>query len=62
MMCGPVRDIPGGPVRKVVVAGGFVWGYLSTVDIYDIARNKWTTGMINSLIKRFLFNWSLSSK
>ena len=50
MMCGPVRDIPGGPVRKVVVAGGYGdWVYQSYVEIYDVARNIWTKGIINYL-------------
>ena len=54
MMCGPVRDIPGGPVRKVVVAGGYEdnpinWGYRSYVEIYDVAGNIWTKGIINYL-------------
>ena len=50
MMCGSVRDIPGGLVRKVVVAGGWHGIVLSTVEIYDIARNTWTKGTINSLV------------
>ena len=44
LMCGTVRSRPGGPVQKVVAAGGFGVRYLSTVEIYDLSSNTWTTG------------------
>ena len=43
--CGAVRSRPGGPVQKVVAAGGQVWnGALSTVEVYDLSSNTWTRG------------------
>ena len=45
LMCGAVRGRPGGPVQKVVAAGGQVWnGALSTVEVYDLSSNTWTRG------------------
>ena len=45
LMCGAVRSRPGGPVDKVVAAGGVVGlKTLSTVEIYDVESNTWTTG------------------
>ena len=44
LMCGGVRDKPGGPVQKVVAAGGSNNGYLSTVEVYDVISNTWTRG------------------
>ena len=41
-VCGPVRTRPGGKVEKIVVAGGY--GYTDSVDVYDIATNKWEEG------------------
>ena len=47
LMCGAVRSRPGGPVEQVVAAGGYP-GYngrpLSTVEIYNVESNRWTTG------------------
>ena len=40
-MCGAVRGMPGGPVQKVVAAGG--WG-IGTVEVYDVISNTWTRG------------------
>ena len=44
--CGPVRSTIGGPVEKVVVAGGWTgssWsiGLTSVVEIYDLEKNTW---------------------
>ena len=44
LMCGGVRDRPGGPVQKVVAVGGSYNGYLSTVEVYDVISNTWTRG------------------
>ena len=45
MICGPVRSQPGGPVEKVVTAGGSNNGsYLSTTDIYNLATDSWSKG------------------
>ena len=44
LMCGGVRDSPGGPVQKVVAAGGSNGNYLSTVEVYDLGSNTWTRG------------------
>ena len=44
-MCGAVRSRPGGPVEQVVAAGGLNNdGVLSTVEIYNVESNTWTTG------------------
>ena len=43
-MCGGVRGRPGGPVQKVVAAGGKFSGGLSTVEVYDLSSNTWTRG------------------
>ena len=46
MVCGPLRGRDGGPVKKVVVAGGFDGSeYLSSVEVYDVASNTWTYGV-----------------
>ena len=49
MICGPVRSKPGGPVEKVVAAGGLKDGYpygsyLSSTDIYYLATDSWSKG------------------
>ena len=44
LMCGGVRDRPGGPVQKVVAAGGANPFVLSTVEVYDVISNTWTRG------------------
>ena len=45
LICGPVRSQPGGPVEKVVAAGGFDGSErLSTTEIYDIATDSWSKG------------------
>ena len=53
LICGPVRSWPGGPVKKVVAAGGVGgedWNYfyeenaLSTTEIYNLATNSWSKG------------------
>ena len=45
MICGPVRSKPGGPVEKVVAAGGLKDGsYLSSTDIYNITTDSWSKG------------------
>ena len=44
LMCGTVRSRPGGPVKQVVAAGGMKGSTLSTVEIYDVESNRWTTG------------------
>ena len=41
LMCGPVRSQPGGPVEKIVVAGGY--GGLATVEVYNVKENFWET-------------------
>ena len=43
-MCGGVRGRPGGPVQKVVAAGG---GGRRTVEVYDLITNTWTRGQSN---------------
>ena len=43
LMCGPVRSQPGGPVEKIVVAGGYPFEYLATVEVYNIKENSWET-------------------
>ena len=45
-MGGPVRSRPGGPVEKIVVAGGYVGGggHLKTTEIFDIASETWSEG------------------
>ena len=45
LMCGAVRSRPGGPVQKVVAAGGSGGG--KTVEIYDVDSNTWTKGWFN---------------
>ena len=54
LMCGPVRDSPGGRVQKIIAAGG--WGsngYL--VEVYTISLNTWETGVYgNDDIRRDL--------
>ena len=47
-MCGPVRDSPGGKVRKIVAAGGIANGVTDTVEVYDIALNTWETGVYDN--------------
>ena len=42
LMCGAVRSRTGGPVDKVVAAGGCCTK--STVEIYDLKSNTWTKG------------------
>ena len=45
MICGPVRSKPGGPVEKVVAAGGLKDGsYLSSTDIYNFTSDSWSKG------------------
>ena len=45
LICGPVRNQEGGPVEKVVAAGGFGGdGLVSTTDIYDVDSNMWSKG------------------
>ena len=44
LICGPVRSQPGGPVVKVVVAGGEDGSYLSMTEIYDLATDSWSKG------------------
>ena len=44
LMCGTVRNMPGGPVKQVVAAGGDKGSSLSTVEIYDVESNRWTKG------------------
>lgn len=51
MMCGPVRDSPGGKVRKIVAAGGGWFrggGPLNIVEVYDISLNTWETGVYDN--------------
>ena len=43
LMCGGVRDRPGGPVQKVVAAGG-ASGDGRVVEVYDVISNTWTRG------------------
>ena len=49
LMCGAVRGRPGGPVQKVVAAGGFdnSYNHLSTVEVYNLNSNTWTRGQSN---------------
>ena len=42
LVCGSVRSSLGGPVEKVVAAGGPP--HLSTVEIYDLSAGIWTRG------------------
>ena len=44
LMCGGVRERTGGPVQKVVAAGGSNGGMLSTVEVYDVISSTWTRG------------------
>ena len=49
LACGAVRSRAGGPVEKVVAAGGRNGNYpnrnyLSKVEVYDVANNTWTEG------------------
>ena len=44
LMCGAVRSRPGGPVEKVVAAGGWDGFMASTVEIYNVESNTWKTG------------------
>ena len=44
LICGPVRGRLGGPVEKVVAAGGYDGSYLSTTEIYDLASDSWSKG------------------
>ena len=44
LICGPIRSKSGGPVEKVVVAGGWDGSYLSTTEIYDVASDLWSKG------------------
>ena len=41
LMCGGVRERTGGPVQKVVAAGG--WGG-DRVEVYHLSNNTWTRG------------------
>ena len=44
LMCGPVRSQPGGPVEKIVVAGGYMTSrYLATVEVHNVQENSWET-------------------
>ena len=45
-MCGPVRSRLGGPVKKVVAAGGYDGKNLfsTTTEIYDLATDSWSKG------------------
>ena len=45
LMCGTVRSRPGGPVEKVVAAGGLGGGG-TTVEIYDVESNTWKKGQL----------------
>ena len=47
LMCGAVRSRPGGPVQKVVAAGGYDGNYLTKVEIYNLNDNTWKTGQFN---------------
>ena len=42
LMCGGVRGRPGGPVQKVVAAGGAGRG--NRVEVYHLSNNTWTRG------------------
>ena len=44
LMCGPVRESPGGRVEKIVAAGGRDGGHVVKVEIFDITGNSWATG------------------
>ena len=44
LMGGPVRSRPGGPVEKIVVAGGYGGGFLRNTEIFDIASETWSEG------------------
>ena len=46
MIYGPIRSQPGGPVEKVVVAGGYngIHHAISTTEIYDLATDSWSKG------------------
>ena len=44
LICGPMRSKSGGPVEKVVAAGGNDGSYLSTTEIYDVATDSWSKG------------------
>ena len=48
-MCGPVRDSPGGTVRKIIAAGGDP--PTDKVEVYDISTNTWETGMYRDALK-----------
>ena len=48
LMCGPVRDGPGGKVRKIIAAGGCCTLYNNMVEVYDISLNSWETGVYNN--------------
>ena len=55
LMCGPVRDSPGGRVQKIIAAGGHSGndqgdgGFpLNTVEVYDISLNTWETGVYDN--------------
>ena len=43
LMCGGVRGRPGGPVQKVVAAGG-AGGDWKEVEVYHLSNNTWTRG------------------
>ena len=45
-MGGPVRSQPGGPVEKIVVAGGRTSGLSieRTTEIFDIVSETWSEG------------------
>ena len=51
LMCGGVRGRPGGPVQKVVAAGGITYKSgtsilvgTTRVEVYDLNSNTWTRG------------------
>ena len=44
LMCGAVRSMPGGPVERIVAAGGRRGKGESAVEIYDVNSNTWTKG------------------
>ena len=62
LMCGAVRSRPGGPVEKVVAAGGSKGsGPLSTVEIYDVESNMWKKVKSSKTISQDLNNCMCSN-
>ena len=55
LMCGGVREGPGGPVQKVVATGGWKAVAHSIVEVYNVISKTWTRGMSNYIYREIFW-------